>query len=532
MEKNQAAAIHTQPSPQGELDIEKGVIWEEANYFGNSSRQVHDPYSKTYNPGWRNHPNFGWENQQNQGQNHKPHNSNQYTYQQSNPRSYQHPYNNSSQPPYQTQNNHSQQPNSNQPSPHDDDRMSKIKAMFANLCKESQEMKNFKEEVRAKKNPRGETKKIKWEECKVINLSSEEVLEEDTSKPTEHSRGISQGNLEEKEQRNGHVQGNEPKRREILKPYVPKAPIPQRLRGGEKEKSYSRFLDMFASLNVNIPFIKTLQQMPTYIKCMNELLTKKGTLKVGQTMIMNKECSALIKKDLPLKKKDLGSFHIPCAIGDTRIDRGFCDLGASINVMPLPLMKRLQINELKSTDVVIQLADKTQKQAEGVVENVLVKVGNYFLSTDFVVLDMEESHLHPIILGRPFLATARALIDVQQGELILRIYDEHLIFHVFKPTPKSEPEPKELKDDHSKVCLEESNSEPETGPLKQSLVNKQEFQGIQQPRESKEELKPQESGRAVNKDFPNTRVNGALMEKEKRVLKKLPRGWRNKKIPT
>ncbi|XP_016199748.1 uncharacterized protein LOC107640762 [Arachis ipaensis] len=262
----------------------------------------------------------------------------------------------------------------------------------------------------------------------------------------------------------------------MLKPYVPRAPFPQRLRGGEKEKSYSRILDMFASLSVNIPFIKTLQQMPTYIKCIKDLLTKKGTLKGRQTMIMNKESSALIKKDLPLKKKDPGSFHIPCAIGDTRIDRGFCDLGTSINVMPLSLMKRLQINEQRSTDAIIQLADKTQKQAEGVVENELVKVGNYFLPTDFFVLDMEESYLHPIILGRPFLATARALIDVEQGELILRIHDEHLTFHVFKPTYESEPEPKEPKDNHSNMCLEESHSEPETEPLKQSLVKKQEFQ--------------------------------------------------------
>ncbi|XP_057739966.1 uncharacterized protein LOC130957086 [Arachis stenosperma] len=131
-------------------------------------------------------------------------------------------------------------------------------------------------------------------------------------------------------------------------------------------------------------------------------------------------------------------------------------------MMPLSLMKRLQINEMKSTDVVIELADKTQKQAEGVVENVLVKVGNYFLPTDFVVLDMEESYLHPIMLGRPFLATARALIDVEQRELILRIHDEHLILNDFKPTLESVSEPKEPKDDHSKMCLEESNSESKT----------------------------------------------------------------------
>ncbi|RYR48702.1 hypothetical protein Ahy_A07g034759 isoform B [Arachis hypogaea] len=195
-------------------------------------------------------------------------------------------------------------------------------------------------------------------------------------------------------------------------------------------------------------------------------------------------------------------------------------------------MNNLQINELRSTDVIIQLADKTQKQAEGVVENVLVKVGKYFLPTDFVVMDMEESYLHPIILGRPFLATTRALIDVEQGELILTIHDEHLTFHVFKPTSESELEPKELKDDHSNMCTKESNSKSVAEPLKQSLVNKQEIQEIQQPGELKKELKPQELRGATNKELPDTVITGASLEEEERVVKKLSRGWRNKKILT
>ncbi|KAL4329814.1 hypothetical protein AHAS_Ahas13G0337700 [Arachis hypogaea] len=241
--------------------------------------------------------------------------------------------------------------------------MTKMEAMLANLCKESEDMKKFREEVRGsiksqgevlknleskvghlsqqtpkstdsfpsdtEKNSRGELKKVRWEECKSINLSSEEVLKEECSKHSEHDEGKSRKNRKEQ------------KEKEVLKPFVPQAPFSQRLRESEEERSYSRFLDMFASLSVNIPFIKTLQQMPTYIKCMKELLTKKGTLKGGQIVTMNKECSALIKKDVPLKKKDPGSFHIPCAIGETKIDRGFCDLGASINVMPLSLMKKL-----------------------------------------------------------------------------------------------------------------------------------------------------------------------------------------------
>ncbi|XP_016164996.1 uncharacterized protein LOC107607575 [Arachis ipaensis] len=173
---------------------------------------------------------------------------------------------------------------------------------------------------------------------------------------------------------------------------------------------------------------------------------------------MTKESSALIQKDLPTKKNDLGSFHIPCTIGDTIIDREFCDLGASINLMHLSLMKKLQINELKSTDVILQLANKTQKQALGVVENVLVKVGKYLLHADFVVLEMEESYLHPIILVRPFLATARVLIYVEQRKLILRIHYEQLTFHVFKPSHKSEQENKDLKDDH-KECMKDDSGD-------------------------------------------------------------------------
>ena len=195
--------------------------------------------------------------------------------------------------------------------------------------------------------------------------------------------------MEKTEQRSEAAQIKEPEKKGILEPYVPKAPFPQRLRGGEKGKTYSRFLETFKSLHINLPFIDALQKMPSYIRCMKELLNKKSPLKGGQKVVMNKESSALIQKELPKKRKDPGSFYIPCTIGDTMIDRGFCDLGASINLMPLSLMKKLQINELKSANIILQLADKTQKQALGVVENVLVKVGRYFLPADFVVIEME-----------------------------------------------------------------------------------------------------------------------------------------------
>ncbi|XP_057719594.1 uncharacterized protein LOC130934024 [Arachis stenosperma] len=254
----------------------------------------------------------------------------------------------------------------------------------------------------------------------MITISDERSIEEVHTQP-EHLQDIPKENHEERNHAPHPTHREEPKKWGTLNPY---APFPQRLKGGVARRMYSRFLDMFASLDVNIPFIKALQQMSSNIKYIKELLAEKSSLKGGQTIKMNRECSALIQTEPPIKKKDPGSFHIPCAIGETMIDKGLYDLGASINLMPLSLMKKVQINELTPKDVIIKLADKTQKQAIGVVENVLVKVGNYFLPTNFVILEIQENLIHPIILGRPFLATARALIEVERGELVLRIYNE------------------------------------------------------------------------------------------------------------
>ncbi|RYR15733.1 hypothetical protein Ahy_B04g072657 [Arachis hypogaea] len=297
----------------------------------------------------------------------------------------------------------------------------------------------------------------------MVTISDQET-EDKPSKLSEQPEDTST-EMEEKE-----YQEPEISKQELLRLY---APFPQLLNGALEKRIYSRFLDLFASLHVNIPFIKTIQQMPAYIKYMKELLPRKSSLKGGQTIVMNKGCSALIQPQLPTKRKDPGSFHVSCDIGETMFDRALCDLGASINLMPLALVKRLQINEILSTDVVIRLADKTQKQAIGVVENVLLKVRKYYLPTDFVILDMEESHTHPIILGRPFLATARALIDVERGELILRIHDEQLSFNVFKLSQEADQENKEPSTDRNEMLTEEANIEAQLAQLGKPLVDEQ-----------------------------------------------------------
>ncbi|XP_016168320.1 uncharacterized protein LOC107610841 [Arachis ipaensis] len=148
-------------------------------------------------------------------------------------------------------------------------------------------------------------------------------------------------------------------------------------------------------------------------------------------VVLTEECSAIIQKKLPQKMKDPRSFQIPCIIGDISIENALCDMGASINLMSLAMMKRMRIEEAKPTRMALQLADRTFKFPHGVVEDLLVKVGEFMFPTDFVVLDMEKESNASIILERPFLATAGAIIDVQKGELVLRLHEEKMVFNIF-----------------------------------------------------------------------------------------------------
>ncbi|XP_015954843.1 uncharacterized protein LOC107479219 [Arachis duranensis] len=114
------------------------------------------------------------------------------------------------------------------------------------------------------------------------------------------------------------------------------------------------------------------------------------------------------------------------------IEKALCDLGASINLMSLAVMKRMRIEEAKPTRMALQLVDRTFKFPHGVVEDLLVKVGEFIFPADFVVVDMKEEANASIILGRPFLAIVGAIIDVQKGEQVLRLHEEKMFFNVFK----------------------------------------------------------------------------------------------------
>ena len=172
--------------------------------------------------------------------------------------------------------------------------------------------------------------------------------------------------------------------------------------------------------------------MPSYAKFLKEILGNKRKLEDYETVRLNEECFAIIQRKLPPKLKDPRSFTIPCSIGGCTFNKVLCDLGASINLMPLSILQKLGLDEPKLTNVSLQLANRSITYPRGILEDVLVKVDKFIFPVDFIILDMEEDHEIPLILGRPFLATSRALIDVQQGNMVLRINDKHVTFNVFK----------------------------------------------------------------------------------------------------
>ncbi|XP_057811782.1 uncharacterized protein LOC131026018 [Salvia miltiorrhiza] len=203
----------------------------------------------------------------------------------------------------------------------------------------------------------------------------------------------------------------------------------------QKEKvkqQFSKFLEIFKKLHINLPLVEALQEMPQYAKFLKDIISRKKRLGEFETVNLNEECSAILQKKLPAKLKDPGSFTISCIIGGQQFGKALCDLGASINLMPLSIFQQLAIGEMKPTSIALQMADRSVTYPRGIVEDVLVKVNEFIFPADFVVLDFEEDKTIPLILGRPFLATGRALIDVANGELTLRVNDESHTFSIYR----------------------------------------------------------------------------------------------------
>ncbi|GJS41079.1 putative reverse transcriptase domain-containing protein [Tanacetum coccineum] len=136
---------------------------------------------------------------------------------------------------------------------------------------------------------------------------------------------------------------------------------------------------------------------------------------------------------LPQKEKDPRSFTLPCFIHNICFDKALIDLGASVSVMPLSTYTNLGLGDLAHTRLTIELAGRTIKHPRGIVENVLVRIGKFIFPIDFIIWDIPDDNDAPLILGRPFLFTTHAKIDVFKFKITLRVGEEKIIFKSIKP---------------------------------------------------------------------------------------------------
>src|SRR5262249_15210347 len=361
---------------------------EQVDYTGNFQRPPqNNPYSNTYNPGWRNHPNFSWTNQQNPRP--PPPGYNQTHPQQQKPslEELMSKFISTSEARFQNQ----------------DASIKNLETQVGQLAKMMSERVQGTLPSNTEPNPRGQLNAIFLES---IEETRNEQLEPEVKdlrekQPLTTEREIEENKLEKLD--------------------------PELKAQNQEQEEIKHLIDTLKQIKVNVPLIDALLHMPNHVKNLEDILRNKRKLDEADVVTLSEESSAILQHKLPPKLEDPGNFTIPCTIGSLTIEDALADLGASINVMPYKKFKKLGIGELKPTQMAIHLADRTIRHPRGKIENILVRVDKFLFLVDFVVLDMDESFKMPLILGRPFLATARALIDVEQRELILRVRDERVV---------------------------------------------------------------------------------------------------------
>ncbi|GJS65968.1 reverse transcriptase domain-containing protein [Tanacetum coccineum] len=217
---------------------------------------------------------------------------------------------------------------------------------------------------------------------------------------------------------------------------VPKASIPFPSRRNDerrKEKAndqIEKFYEIFRDLSFEISFTDALMLMPKFASTLKTLIGNKEKLSELARTPLNENCSAVILNKLPKKLGDPGRFLIPCEFTGITTCNALADLGASINLMPYSVWKSLSLSELTPTCMTLELADRSITEPIGIAEDVFINVGKFQFPADFVVVDFEPDPRVPLILGRCFLKTSHALIDVYEGEITLRVGKEAITFNL------------------------------------------------------------------------------------------------------
>nr|XP_009766711.1 PREDICTED: uncharacterized protein LOC104218014 [Nicotiana sylvestris] len=246
-------------------------------------------------------------------------------------------------------------------------------------------------------------------EQEVVGEESEQEVEVEEQGVVEVERVPEKEKVQEVNQ-----EGVKEKEKETSKapPPIPRPPppFPQRLIRRVDDSKLEKFYDILKQLSVNIPFLEAFQEMPGFAKYLKDLITEKRTTK-NEVVNMTHQVSSIIATSPVQKKEDPGSFTIPYTIGEHDFAKALCDNGASINLMPLAIYKQAGLGMPRPTSMRLQMADRSIKRPVGIVDYVIVKVGKFHLPADFVILDCVVDKEIPIILGIPFLAMGRALVD-------------------------------------------------------------------------------------------------------------------------
>ncbi|KAK4407771.1 Retrovirus-related Pol polyprotein from transposon opus [Sesamum angolense] len=384
-------------------------------FFGQPQRR-YDPNSNFYNPGWRDHPNFSYRNQ---GEQSKPH---------------QQPINRVVPAPGQTL---SKPPNSGM----------SLEDIVKSLALTTQQIQQDTTRVFntwATKSLNSPHLLASWRlkhlesyplkqkqiegECECNNTSSGKELQ--PTRPTPRKAGIEKNALDDTDATHDEVESN------LIPPPLSNTcalSFPYRMSKSKEEEHEKEILDTFKKVEINIPLLDAIKQIPKYAKFLKELCTNKRKLKDKERIIFGKNVSAVINRKLPEKCKDPGMFTLPCIIGNKRIERAMLDLGASINVMPYSVYQALNLSTLQDTNVIIQLADRSYVRPMGLVEDVLVKVNDLLFPVDFYILKMGVEGVNnpaSILLGRPFMKTAKTKIDVDEGTLSVEFGGEIVKFNI------------------------------------------------------------------------------------------------------
>ncbi|CAN6453583.1 unnamed protein product [Victoria cruziana] len=195
-------------------------------------------------------------------------------------------------------------------------------------------------------------------------------------------------------------------------------------------------LETFRYVRINLFLLDAIQQVLTYARFLKELCTRKRkSRKVPKCVMLSAGTSSLLQRRLPPKLEDPGAPIIPCMLGDIHVERALLDLGASVNVLPGCFYDACGLEGLRPISMTIQMADRSAKRSRGVLEDMLIKIEDLIFPVDFIVLDMEgvdADHQTPIILDRPFLATANMYINCRTGVLEISFAGQCFRMNIFQ----------------------------------------------------------------------------------------------------